>query len=1085
MSTSNSRTSTSPLLVNVTPLRLALAAVLMLSWTAPAAAQSTTLAGRVTDPSGSAAPGAALTAKRVQTNTVTSTTAGADGNYVFAGLIPGDYELAVSLDGFKTIVRPVRVSVAGRTREDFTLELGDQAERIEVDSALELVERDSAAVSTVFDGAFVQNMPLNGRTFQTLLELTPGVALVPSSAANPGQFTINGQRTNANIFMVDGVSANFVASPIATYAQQSAGSVPAFNILGGTNSLVSLEELQEFRVQTSTYSAEYGRSPGGQIVMTTRSGGNQLHGSLYHYFRNEKLDANDWFANEIARPRSPLRHNNFGFAAGGPLVLPKLYNGSNRSFFFTTYEGLRLMQPQPTVPNLLVPSQQARQQARGAVADVLNAFPLPNAPLLAADPQDPRLGRYTYTFSNPNRFDKVAGRFDHHFPEKLHVFFRFNDSPSSQRSRVFANQFNTFRIDNRSFTSGKTWTVTPRLVSELRANYSRSRGRFNFEGAAIDGAVLPPESLIFPPNLTSDRTSVSLQLLNFPNTLSLTQGRSIGNSQRQFNLVETLSFVTGAHTIKFGIDWRRLMPITEFRELSVSYNFTTRPGSIGIIDLLETGKVNVSAQALAPVTDFSLDNFSGFLEDTWRANSRLTLTLGLRWEVNPSPRGGRLPYTLRDINDLLTTDLAPPGTRMYKTRYGNLAPRFGIAWSPSAQRDFVVRTGAGLFYDLGNGPALAGYTSFPFNSQAALPGEDWPVNPARIVPAPFVTDPPYNSTFRVMDPEIRLPSSWHWNFSVEKALGRDQSVTLGYAGSRSMRMLRNDLLRNRASIASPINPVLNPAVFHPNATVFLARNAADGNYHSLQTNFQRRMSRGLQAMASYTWSKSIDNASDEVTGLLPAAGIRGLPFDLKLERGVSDFDVPHSLAAAVSWEIPSPAAGLARKVFGGWAIDSVGRIRSGMPFSVITQVVDPLNFAGNRRVDYMGGDVWSNDATVPGGRRLNRSALAIPAASTQGTLGRNAIRGFTVRQIDASLRRTFPVGDLFRAEFRGDLFNLTNTPNFGRPNSALAPAADPLFGVSRTTFGRFLGGGGSSGGLNPLYQIGGPRSIQFSLRAIF
>jgi hypothetical protein len=187
----------------------------------------------------------------------------------------------------------------------------------------------------------------------------------------------------------------------------------------------------------------------------------------------------------------------------------------------------------------------------------------------------------------------------------------------------------------------------------------------------------------------------------------------------------------------------------------------------------------------------------------------------------------------------------------------------------------------------------------------------------------------------------------------------------------------------------------------------------------------------------------------------------------------------------VSWEIPSPAAGLARKVFGGWAVDSIGRIRSGMPFSVITQVVDPLNFAGNRRVDYLGGDVWRDDASVPGGRRLNRDALAIPAASAQGTLGRNAIRGFAVRQIDASLRRTFPLGDIFRAEFRGDLFNLTNTPNFGRPNFALAPTADPLFGVSRTTFGRFLGGGGSSGGLNPLYQIGGPRSVQFSLRVIF
>lgn len=1048
-------------------------------------AQTVSLAGRVVDQSDAPVADVQLVATRKTTNTSTTVRTNADGSYVFAALMADDYDLTLETDGFQTITRPVRLPVAGRVREDFVLTIGSRSERVVVESTLELVERDTAAVSTVFDGAFVQNMPLNGRTFQTLLELTPGVSLTRSSAQNPGQFTINGQRTNANVFMVDGVSANFIASPIATYSQQAAGAVPAFNLQGGTNSLVSLEELQEFRVQTSTYSAEYGRSPGGQILMTTRSGTNELHGSVFHFLRNEKLDANDWYANEAGRSRPPLRHNNFGGALGGPVFLPKFYDGRNRTFFFISYEGLRLVQPQANVPNLLVPSVEARQQATGAVADVLRAFPLPNAPLLSNDVQDPRLARYIYTFSNPNRFDKGSIRMDHNFTDTLSIFGRYNESPSSQRNRVFANQFNANSIDNRSMTGGMLWSISPRVVSDLRLNYSDSIGRFNFEAAAIDGAILPPDSLVFPANLSRDRTSVSLQF-GGQGGISLTQGRSIGNTQRQFNLVQTFSVVTGAHTVKFGFDWRRLMPINEFRELGVSYNFNTRGStSIGILDLIETEKVNVTIQALAPVNDFLLQNFSAFADDTWRVHPKLTLTMGARWEVNPPPTGDQMPYTLQDVGNLLTTGLAPPNTRMYNTRYGNIAPRLGLAWSPLSGNDFVIRTGAGMFYDMGNGPALAGYTSFPFNSVNSMQNQDWPVDPARITSAPFNSAPPYNSEFRVMDPDIRLPSSWHWNFSLEKGLGRDQSVTIGYVGSRAMRLLRTDHLRNRTNAALPINPVINPDLFHPNASVYLSRNAGDSNYHSLQTNFQRRMSRGLQLMASYTWSKSIDNASDEVTGLLPSTGIPGLGIDLARERGVSDFDVPHSFAAAVSWDVPGPKTGFARAILGGWGIDSVGRARSGQPFSIITQQIDPLNFGSNRRVEYLGGNAWVDDANVPGGRRITDQVFAIPAEGVQGTLGRNSLRSFGARQIDLSIRRHFTLTDTKRLEFRGDLFNITNTPNFGVPSAILPQVPNPFFGVTREMFGRSLGGGGTSGGLNPLYQIGGPRSVQFSLRLVF
>jgi hypothetical protein len=1045
------------------------------------AADFASLAGRVSDASGAALPGTQVILTRPATGYRSTLIAGDEGRFAFPPLPPGEYQLEASRQGFQTVTRSLTLNVSSRLNVEIELPVGATATTVEVRSTVMPLERETAAVETLFDRTFVQNLPLNGRSFQSLLELTPGVVLTAASITNQGQFAVNGQRTNGNYFLIDGVSANVAASASAQYTQQAAGTLPGLNILGGSNGLVSVDALQEFRVQTSSMSAEYGRTPGGQIQVITRSGTNQYTGSLYNYFRNEKLDANDWFANSIGQQRLALRQNNFGGTLGGPVWLPGVYNGKDRTFFFFSYEGLRMRQPQNDLRTFLVPSALARQQATGAVKTVLEAFPLPNAPLLPTDRQDPRLGRYQYTQSIPSEFDAISARLDQRTGSQGNAFFRFNISPSARDERAFANQANAFESNLETYTAGYNYAFNPRLFADVRANWSRSEGLFLFEGRKLDGAVLPPEEFIFPPGLPRENTSVSLQIVANPAT-SLTQGRSLGNVQRQFNLVSNLTWNKGAHQVKFGVDWRLLRPAVEFRSLGVSYNFTTRANSIGIIDLLETGRVTVNIQGLAPVADFRLHNTSWFVQDTWRLSRAVTLTLGLRHEINPPPGGSTLPYTLNSIENLLQAQLAPPNTRLYKTQWGNFAPRAGIAWRLNRSGDFVFRAGSGIFYDLGSGPALRGYTSFPFNSQRTLTNVPFPVPASEITASPFNTNPPYNATFYVMDPNLNLPYTVHWNATLEKGLGNSQMISLAYVGNTASRLLRTEILRNITALGQPQNNVINPNLFAPTASVFLTRNASESNYHSLQVQFQRRMAKGLQAMASYTWSKAIDNMSDEATAGLPAGGIPGFNVALDREFAPANFDLRHVLTAAVTWEMPYVGSGFGRALTRGWALDSILRLRTGFPVTVITQAIDPLNFGTNRRVDYLGGPVWIDDPKAPSGRRLNSAVFRVPVRGEQGSLGRNSIRGLGAQQLDLALRREFSLRESLRLQFRVEAFNLTNHPNFGLPSSSFGI---PQFGLITSMLNRSLGAGGTSGGLSPLYQVGGPRSLQLSMRILF
>src|SRR3989449_5398529 len=336
-------------------------------------AQSTnaSLTGRITDPSTALIVDARVAAINTGTNVRYETTTNSSGEYYLANLAPGAYRMELEKSGFKRLIKPdVILHVQDALEIDFAMTVGSASESITVEAGAPLVNTESATVSTVVDRTFVENLPLNGRSFQTLIMLTPGVVVTATAFDDQGQFSVNGQRADANYFTVDGVSANFGVTGYPPLVQAAGGALPALTVSGGTNSVVSVDAMQEFRLQTSSFAPEFGRTPGGQISIVTRSGTNSFHGTLFEYFRNNVLDADDWFVNFNQLPKPEERQNDFGGVFGGPVI-------KDKTFFFFSYEGLRLRQP--STQQTVVPDNASRQQAPAAMQPFLTAYPLPLA----------------------------------------------------------------------------------------------------------------------------------------------------------------------------------------------------------------------------------------------------------------------------------------------------------------------------------------------------------------------------------------------------------------------------------------------------------------------------------------------------------------------------------------------------------------------------------------------------------------------------------------------------------------------------------------------------------------------------------
>jgi hypothetical protein len=1022
--------------------------------------QDAQITGTVLDPSKAVIPNASIEIVDIATELKWETRSNGDGRYLAPPLPAGSYRITVQAPNFETqVLENVKLNVAGKVSLDFVLHPGSISQSVTVDGGGININTTDASVSTVIDRQFVENLPLNGRSFQSLMTLAPGVIVVPSQGVGQsGELSVNGQRTEANYFTVDGVSADTGASVSSSGFTGAGftGATPGETALGTTQSLVSIDALQEFRAITSTYSAEYGRSPGGQFALTTRSGTNQYHGTLFDYLRNDALDANSWFNGYTNTPpiaKQALRQNDFGGTLGGFLDIPHLYNGRDKTFFFFSYEGLRLINPTPS-QLYEVPSNALRQAAPAALQPFLAAFPVSNQP-----DNGNGLSYYTAGYSAPSSIDTSSIRIDHSFSDKFKIFGRYSDSPSNSTARQPSDlaQVNATIINVKTITLGATNVFGPEMDNEFRFNvtgndYKSSRTLDNFGGAT-------PLNIGNVPGLQPGSWLTFFLFYDlYPYYLLEPQS----NRERQLNVVDTFTHALGRHNLKYGVDYRRLVASEAlpsqwevgfyYDEASVLSNQTS-----GINFYNQT----INMKAVYP-------NTSLFVQDEWKVSDRLNLSYGLRWELNPAPHdaNGNTPYTVDQITDLSTVTVAPKGTPLWQTVYTNSAPRLGAAYQlrrvPGS--DTIVRAGVGLYYDTGTELAADGYYGVGTTGFESFNGDAFPLTTAQIatVPKPSAA-PPYNAAVWGFDPHLKTPYTVQWNAAVEQQLGEQQTLNINYVASASRRLLTQNFY-------SP-NLLGNPNFVSGNG-LYLTTNRANSDYESLQVRFQRTLSHSFQGLLSYTWSHSLDNASSNFT-------------IYELERGPSDFDIRNNFQAALSYEIPGQYQNSwTSYALRHWALDARVSARSALPVDIISNTtIDSdsgtgLTFHPDRVTDQ---PLYIHNSQVATGRQINPAAFVEKEDTNgnviEGDAGRNSARGYDAVQADITLRREFPFTERVGLQFRAEAYNILNHPSFGSIYNSLANG--PLFGQAYTTENSQLGG------LSSIYQVGGARSMQLSLKLHF
>ena len=1020
-------------------------------------AQSTsaTISGGVTDPSGNFILNADIEIANDATGVVYSARTNNSGMYLVPILPPGHYHVQVSKPGFKTVIKAdVVLNVQSAMALNFTLPVGATSESVTVDAASSQLNTTNASVSTVIDRKFVENIPLNGRSFQDLISMTPGVVnqtpqyYAAQIVGGGGDFSVNGQRTESNYYTVDGITANISSGNgggVATSA--TGGALAGTTALGTTQTLVPVDALQEFRIQSSTYSAEYGNSPGGQFSMATRAGTNRLHGSLFNYLRNNFFDANDWFNNFYGEPAPALRQNDFGGTLSGPAILPRLYSGLDRTFFFLAYEGLRLTQPTAAAIQY-VPDTAMRQQAIPAMQPILNAFPLQNGIDYGSD-ADPNLAQFISAYSLPSSIDSLSARFDHTFGPKLVVFFRVGYTPSSTDSRPYFSR-STTAINAQTYTLGTTSQLSDRLSNEFRLGYARSD---SLDTGVIDsfGGATPIDlaAAMGAGSFTQAVPVISIEIDGIGEPLLATDNNR--NQSRQWNIVDTISLLKGHHSLKVGGDFRHIKSVIGPPQVE-PYAIFLDAGTV-LSGMPDIPLVFTFLQATPLFNQASL-----FAQDEWRAHPRLSLSFGLRWEVAPPPTEahGNDALTLRgNLSDPSTLTVAPRGTPLWRTDWYDVAPRLGVAYIARTNpgHETIVRAGGGVFFDSANQVAANGFSGLGFSASSFPAGVQLPFTPDELN-VPITITPPYTSGVISAFPEhLQMPYTLQWNVSLQQALGREQSLTLSYVAAAARRLLALQQL-DLSSLTEDFG------------TVQYLPSGVTSNYQALQVQFQRSVAKGVQALAAYTWSHAIDVGSQAA--------------ETVLKRGNADFDVRNSLQAGLSWDLPaSHLSGWGKNFIDNWGLDSRLFARSAYPVTLTGRpFTDPST--GNQ---YGGGldlvpntAIYLHGSQYPGGKTINPAAFALPQDNATGDAPRNFVRGFGATQLNLAIRRTFPIHDDLALHFRAETFNLFNHPNFGYVD---ARYTDATFGLATQMLNASLGTMASQ------YQQGGPRSMQFALRLTF
>ena len=1063
------------------PFRLSL--LFLCLWPLASHAQTAEVRGAVQDPSGAVIPKASVDFRNQNTGVRRQTSTNDRGYYEIADIDPGTYEATIEATGFKTLTREnITFHVGDKAQINFQMQVGQASQSVTVNGSGLQINTTDATVGTVIDRHFVQDIPLNGRSFQSLVLLSPGVvtnspqasAFIPANN-NQGQFSVNGMRSDMNNFTVDGLSA--MNAPSYNSYAGSAGMMANSTALGTTQALISVDAMEEFRIATSTYSAQYGRMPGAQVSFLSRSGTNDYHGTAYDYLRNSAFDANDWFNTYSTQPLpTPAeRQNDFGGTFGGPISIPHLYSGRNRMFFFFSYEGLRLTLPSAATITT-VPSngtfntgtysnplyKNLRANAPAGLRPLLNAYPLPNCST-AQNPQcvDNGLGGspFIYSSTTDGLINSINARVDYQITPAMRVFGRYNDTISNSKGPS-ALDFRITNMRNRAYLLGLDNGFHGNIANELRLQYSsalfQSADNPGNAGGAVPIDLYSAQGLSHP----SGETLIEMSLP----TTSYFYAENDGSTQYQPDAVDTVSWLHGKHLFKAGGEYLQTTAYYGTGTLSrgpyIIYSFTNANAVLS----------NTSAITAKNIlrTDPTTKNLGLFVQDEWHVLPRLNLSLGLRWDLDPPPSvsGAQTTTYTGNINDPSSLGLSQPGAPLYKTTYTDFAPRIGVAVviHNATGHELVFRGGGGLFYDaIDLNGTYGGGTNLGAASQGIYT-QAFPLTANQIL-LPVTVTPPYafnNYPANNMVP----PYSVQWNASLEQALGQKQSVTMGYVAS-----LGRKLSTIQRYSVGQFNPLFS--------TFYLFTNGPGSNYNALQVKYQRQMDHGLQALASYTWSHAIDwaSADNAVSAAFP------------LQRGNSDNDVRNNFTAALVYNLPTNYENrVAKAVLGYWNADLWFVARSAFPYEPVgPAVIDPVTgYEISGELNYNGKQPYVHRTGIPGGRQIDPTVFSVTTSPLgAGNAPRNFLRGFGENQANFAVQRSFPLYEHSELQFRAEAFNIVNHPAFGTVNTTCgvtAPGAtcnNVLMGQATNMLASGLGGTSS------LYQQGGPRSLQFMLRLQF
>jgi len=1019
------------------------------------AQDTASLAGVVTDPSNAVVQGAMVTLVETNRGTIRHTFTDAVGKYAFDGLMPGNYGLEFSKSGFsKLTYETVRISIRDRQWFPVRLQIAPvESASVTVTAQVAGVSSDASTGTTV-ESDFAKTLPLNSRDLLSIVRMTPGL-----TSAGPGGFNTNGLRSNTNYITVDGVSAGGMmmgggpgGGPGGPGGPPGGGGPPP----GGGGGMISLDAMEDVRVQTSTFAPEFGRTPGAQISVTSRGGGNSFHGSLFEYARNTRFNANDWFGNTIGLSRGATRYNNFGGVVGGPIL-------RNKTYFFASYEGTRAMFPSTILTN--VQSVSIRETTDADILPFVNGFPLPNGPALTSDS-----GRYSAVFSTPSRSDSASLRIDHKLSDRVMMFGRYSVSPNRNEFRgdISPNVISTSNSRSHSGLLSVVWIATPNTTNDFRLNYARSKSTSYATMDSMGGAVPLTSAIVFPSGIDTTNGQFSLNVQGVGGYSIAQRMRSV---QDQMNVVDNVTSLKGSHQLKFGRDMRRQAPTIYNTPYNLMYNFN---GISEDADSLTRGRVTSSMASSNEGAVYPLFmNFSMYGQDTWSLTRRATVTYGLRWDVNPAPtvRRGSPPIGLTGSSSAgyAISRFNP----LYYTRWRDIAPRVGLAYQMDTTpgREMVFRAGLGRFHDVGYGNTAMVFIGAPYSAQEIHSGVSFPIRDEFITAPALPALKPYGRV-SAATPTLRSPSIYQWNLSVERMFSHVGALTVSYVGTSG-----KDLLQMEGS-----------AQYTDDYDMLeLTTNGGSSRYNGLQVQLTRRMSKNFLTQFSYTIGHATDTASND--------SARGGAF-VTLDTGTlgdADYDVRHTLSFSGSVLIPSPKPRPLKLIMGDWWMDWVMSARSATPFSVqgvtedtsgADETADPNDndddFEGMfafGRPNLTGEQVWFPNVHAPGGRSLNPDAFEMPDTFAQGDLGRNVLRGFPMFQLDLSLRRQIPVGERLRLQIGAQAINVFNHPNFSNPSmNTGANMASPEFGVST----RML----SNGGMGAM-QNGGPRSFQMNLRLEF